>query len=148
VHSLTKSAIFFAVGHATQRAGTQVMDDIRGLLQASPTLGWGLVLGSVAILGMPPFGVFASEFLILTSAMRQLPWVAPILLLALAVAFAAVFARVQAMVFGESSLGPAGHAPALLPVFAHLGLALTLGLFVPPFLSQWYAQAAALIGGP
>jgi hydrogenase-4 component F len=32
VHSLTKSAIFFAVGHATQKAGTQVMDDIRGLV--------------------------------------------------------------------------------------------------------------------
>src|SRR5450755_2048949 len=30
VHSLTKSAIFFAVGHAAQKAGSQVMDDIRG----------------------------------------------------------------------------------------------------------------------
>ncbi|MEN6630535.1 MAG: hydrogenase 4 subunit F, partial [Sulfuricella sp.] len=31
VHSLTKSAIFFAVGHACQKAGTQIMEDIRGL---------------------------------------------------------------------------------------------------------------------
>jgi hydrogenase-4 component F len=147
VHSLTKSAIFFAVGHATQRAGSQVMDDIRGLLQASPTLGWGLTLGTLAILGLPPFGVFASEFLILTSAMRQLPWVTPVLLLALAVAFAAVFARVQSMVFGDSNLPALTHRPALLPVFAHLGLSLMLGLFVPPFLAQWYRQAAALIGG-
>src|SRR5208283_117518 len=103
VHSLTKSAIFFAVGHATQRAGSQVMDDIRGLLQASPTLGWGLAIGSLAILGMPPFGVFASEFLILTSAMRQLPWATPFLLLALGVAFAVVFSKVQPMVFGEAN---------------------------------------------
>jgi hydrogenase-4 component F len=147
VHSLTKSAIFFAVGHATQRAGSQAMDDIRGLLQASPTLGWGLTLGSLAILGLPPFGVFASEFLILTSAMRQMPWVTPVLLLALAVAFASVFARVQAMVFGDSNLPPLSHPPALIPVFAHLGLSLLLGLFVPPFLSQWYQQAALLIGG-
>ena len=36
VHSLVKSAIFFAVGHATQKAGTQVMDDIRGLLKREP----------------------------------------------------------------------------------------------------------------
>jgi len=147
VHSLTKSAIFFAVGHATQRAGSQIMDDIRGLLQASPTLGWGLAIGSLAILGMPPFGVFASEFLILTSAMRQLPWATPVLLLALAVAFASVFGRVQAMVFGDTNLPALGHRPALLPVFVHLGLTLMLGLFVPPFLSQWYRQAAALIGG-
>jgi len=149
VHSLTKSAIFFAVGHATQRAGSQIMDEIRGLLQASPTLGWGLMIGSLAILGMPPFGVFASEFLILTSAMRQLPWATPVLLLALGVAFAAVFARVQAMVFGEGGLPPLtspAHRPALLPVFLHLGLALMLGLFVPPVLQGWYHQAAALIG--
>jgi len=147
VHSLTKSAIFFAVGHATQRAGSQLMDDIRGLLQSSPTLGWGLVLGSLAILGLPPFGVFASEFLILTSAMRQLPWATPVLLLALGVAFAAVFGRVQAMVFGESTQPPLPHRPALVPVFVHLGLTLMLGIFVPPFLNEWYQQAAALIGG-
>ncbi len=147
VHSLTKSAIFFAVGHATQRAGSQVMDEIRGLLQASPTLGWGLTIGSLAILGMPPFGVFASEFLILTSAMRQLPWATPVLLLALAVAFAAVFGRVQAMVFGDSNLPAMAHRPALVPVFIHLGLTLMLGLYVPAFLSNWYRQAAALIGG-
>ncbi len=91
VHSLTKSAIFFAVGHATQKAGTQLMDDIRGLITVSPTIGWGLMLGSLAILGMPPFGVFASEFLILTTAMREQPWATPFLLLALGVAFAAVF---------------------------------------------------------
>src|SRR3954451_5199009 len=60
VHSLTKSAIFFAVGHATQKAGTQVMSEIRGLIKVSPTVGWGMMLGSLAILGMPPFGVFAS----------------------------------------------------------------------------------------
>ena len=72
MHSLTKSAIFFAVGHAAQKAGTQQMEDIRGLLQVSPTVGWGLVLGTFAILGMPPFGVFASEFLIITTAMHEL----------------------------------------------------------------------------
>jgi len=147
VHSLTKSAIFFAVGHATQRAGSQIMDDIRGLLQSSPPLGWGLAIGSFAILGLPPFGVFASEFLILTSAMRQLPWATPVLLLALGVAFASVFGRVQAMVFGESAHPPLPHRPALVPVFVHLGLTLMLGLFVPPFLEQWYREAAALIGG-
>ena len=93
VHSLTKSAIFFAVGHAAQKAGTQLIDDIRGLISVSPTIGWGLMLGTLAILGMPPFGVFASEFLILTTAMREQPWATPFLLLALGVAFAAVFSQ-------------------------------------------------------
>ncbi|HYM35495.1 MAG TPA: hydrogenase 4 subunit F [Steroidobacteraceae bacterium] len=147
VHSLTKSAIFFAVGHAAQKAGSQIMDNIRGLITLSPTVGWGLMLGSLAILGMPPFGVFASEFLILTTAMKEQPWATPILLLALGVAFAAIFGRVQPMVFGETSAKRLPHPPALLPVFAHLSLVLMLGLFIPPYLADWYRAAARLIGG-
>jgi len=147
VHSLTKSAIFFAVGHATQKAGTQVMSEIRGLIKVSPTVGWGMMLGSIAILGMPPFGVFASEFLILTTAMREQPWATPILLLALGVAFASVLGRVLPMVFGETSVRPLAHSPALVPVFVHLALGLMLGLYVPPYLVGWYTQAARMLGG-
>jgi len=147
VHSLTKSAIFFAVGHAAQKTGTQVMSDIRGLVTVSPTVGWGLMLGTLAILGLPPFGVFASEFLILTTAMREQPWAAPILLAALGIAFAAIFGRVQPMVFGETTAKRLPHPPALLPVFAHLGLVLMLGVYVPPYLADWYRAATALIGG-
>jgi hydrogenase-4 component F len=147
VHSLTKSAIFFAVGHAAQKSGTQIMDNIRGLITLSPTVGWGLMLGSLAILGMPPFGVFASEFLILTTAMQQQPWATPILLIALGVAFAAIFGRVQPMVFGETTAKRLPHPPALLPVFAHLALVLMLGLYIPSYLANWYRLAATLIAG-
>jgi hydrogenase-4 component F len=147
VHSLVKSAIFFTVGHATQKAGTQVMSEIRGLIKVNPTVGWGLMLGVMAILGMPPFGVFASEFLILTTAMREQPWAAPFLFLALGVAFASILARVLPMVFGDTTLKPLAHPPALLPVFVHLALALMLGLYIPPYLNGWYVQAAAMLGG-
>jgi hydrogenase-4 component F len=147
VHSLIKSAIFYTVGHATQKAGTQIMSDIRGLIKVNPNVGWGLMLGVMAILGMPPFGVFASEFLILTTAMREQPWATPFLFLALGVAFASVLVRVLPMVFGETSLKPLAHAPALLPVFVHLGLGLVLGLYIPPYLNTWYVQAARMLGG-
>jgi len=146
VHSLTKSAIFFAVGHAAQKARTQIMDEIHGLITLSPTVGWGLMVGTLAILGMPPFGVFASEFLVLITAMRDHPWATPILLLALGVAFGAIFTRVQSMVFGESKLERLPHSPALLPVFAHLALVLMLGLWIPPYLAEWYREAARFIG--
>jgi hydrogenase-4 component F len=146
MHSLTKSAIFFAVGHAVQKAGTQQMEHIRGLIQVSPAVGWGLILGTLAILGMPPFGVFASEFLIITTAMHNYPWATPILLAALGVAFAAIFGKVQPMVFGETEATRLPHSPALLPVFVHLLLVLILGLYMPPYLADWYRQAAALLG--
>ncbi len=146
VHSLTKSAIFFTVGHAAQKSGTQLMDGIRGLIKTSPTVGWGLALGTLAILGMPPFGVFTSEFMILTTAMHSYPWTMPFLLTALGVAFAAIFGRVQMMVFGETTGERLPHPPALIPVFIHLLLVLLLGLYIPPYLAEWYRQATALIG--
>jgi len=147
VHSLTKSAIFFTVGHAAQKAGSQRIDDIRGLLALNPTIGWGLMLGSLAILGLPPFGVFASEFLILTTAMKQQPWATPILLGALGIAFAAIFGRVQSMVLGQPAGRRLPHQPALLPVFAHLAIVLLLGLYIPPYLADWYRAAARMIVG-
>ena len=146
VHSLTKSAIFFAVGHAAQKSGTQLIEGIRGLIKTSPSIGWGLALGSLAILGMPPFGVFTSEFMILTTAMHTYPWTMPFLLIALGVAFAAIFGRVQMMVFGETTGERLPHPPALIPVFVHLILVLLLGLYIPPYLAAWYRQATALIG--
>ena len=146
VHSLTKSAIFFTVGHAAQKAGTQLTDEIRGLVTTNPLLGWGLVLGTLAILGMPPFGVFASEFLILVTAMGEQPWATPFLLAALGLAFASVFSKIQPMVFGETTAKRLPVRPAMLPVFVHLALVLMLGLWIPPFLADWYRQAARLIG--
>jgi hydrogenase-4 component F len=104
------------------------------------------MLGTAAILGMPPFGVFASEFLILTTAIAQQPWAAPVLLISLGVSFAAIFGKVQAMVFGDPTASRLPHRPALVPVFVHLALVLMLGLYVPPYLAEWYRRAAQLIG--
>jgi hydrogenase-4 component F len=150
VHSLTKSAIFFAVGHAAQKAGTQMMENIRGLIQINPTAGWTLLLGSIAILGVPPFGVFASEFLILTSAMKQQPWATPLLLISLGVAFAAVFSKVQPMVFGNTrdavGLKRLPFTPSQIPAILHIGIVLMLGLYIPGPLADWYRMAARLLG--
>ena len=145
-HSLTKSSIFFTAGDAAQTAGTQQMEEIRGLVRTSPALGWGLLLGSLAILGMPPFGVFASEFLILTTTMREHPWAAPVLLLVLALAFAGIFSKVQPMAFGENFAPQPPRPHALTPVYVHLALVLTLGIYIPPVLAAWYHAAAQLIG--
>jgi len=146
MHSLTKSAIFFSVGHATQKVGTQLIDDIRGLINVSPQVGWALMIGGLAILGMPPFGVFVSEFLILTQAMAHHPWTVPFLVLGLGIAFASIFRRLQLMVFGDSTARPLPYRPSIIPVLVHLGAVLLLGLYTPPFLAEWYRQAARLIG--
>src|SRR6185503_251628 len=86
MHSLTKSAIFFTVGHIAQVKGTQRIAEIRGLTESRPILGWGLVLGVVAIAGLPPLGIFMSEFLIVTSTFARAPILAIVLVLGLLLA--------------------------------------------------------------
>jgi len=49
-------------------------------------------------------------------------------------------------VFGESKGARLPYRPAMVLVFVHLGLVLMLGLWIPPFLADWYRQAARLIG--
>src|SRR6201982_58463 len=71
MHSLAKSGIFFAVGHISQAKGTQRIADMGGLTASHPVLGWGLIAGVAAIAGLPPFGVFTSEFLIISSTFSR-----------------------------------------------------------------------------
>src|SRR5208282_1974507 len=91
MHSLTKSAIFFAVGYVAQAKGTQRIAEIRGLTVSHPILGWGLLLGVVAIAGMPPLGIFMSEFLVISSTFARQPLLAIPLVTGLLIAFGALF---------------------------------------------------------
>lgn len=147
VHSLTKSAIFVTVGHAAQLAGTQSMEKIRGLIRTQPRIGWGLLIGTVAIAGFPPFGVFTSEFLVLVATMHSYPWLTPLLLVGVGVAFAGLFRHIQPMVYGEVPEGQLPVKANLWPVMIHLALVLWLGLAIPSFLANWFSQATILISG-
>jgi hydrogenase-4 component F len=147
VHSLTKSAIFVTVGHASQIAGTQLIEHIRGLIRTQPAVGWGLLVGTLAIAGFPPFGLFISEFLLLTATMKSAPWLALPLLSGLAIAFAGLFRHVQPMVFGGRPEGQVAIRASLAPVVVHLLIVLWLGLSIPLMLATWFDQATQLISG-
>ena len=146
MHSLTKSAIFFAVGHIAQIKGTQRIADIRGLTVTHPVLGWGLVLGVIAIAGMPPLGIFMSEFLIVTSTFAREPLLALALVLGLLVAFGALMLRLQGIAFGEPTGSAAPSKASYLPIFAHLTLVLAAGIYLPPMLVVWFQHVAQMLG--
>ncbi len=147
MHSLTKSAIFFAVGHIAQVKGTQKIADIRGLTESHPALGWGLVAGVVAIVGLPPLGVFMSEFLVVSSTFAQQPLLAIPLVFGLLVAFGAILLRLIGMAFGEATESKESAVKAsLVPLYAHLALVLLAGLYLPPHLVAWFQNVARLLG--
>ena len=145
MHSLTKSAIFFSVGHIAQAKGTQKLDELRGLTATHPVLGWALVIGVLAIAGMPPFGIFMSEFLVVTSTFAHLPWLAIPLCAGLLVAFGALLLRGQGVAFGEPLGSTARIEASYLPMFAHLTLVLVAGLYLPGPLVVWFQHVAELL---
>jgi hydrogenase-4 component F len=147
VHSLTKSAIFVTVGHAAHVAGTQNIEKIRGLIRTQPAVGWTFLLGTVAIAGFPPFGVFTSEFLLFSATMQSMPWLVIPLLVGLTVAFAGLFRHLQPMVFGEPPEGQTPVKANMLPVLLHLVLVLWLGIAIPDVLAHWLDQATIMVVG-
>jgi hydrogenase-4 component F len=146
LHSLTKSAIFFAVGHIAQAKGTQKIADMGGLTETNPVLGWGLVLGVVAIAGLPPLGIFMSEFLVVTSTFARQPLLAILLVFGLLVAFGALFLRLNSIAFGQPRGTNAKTTASYVPMFAHLALVLVAGVYLPPQMVSWFQNVAKLLG--
>ena len=146
MHSLTKSAIFFSVGHISQVKGTQKIADMGGLTVSNPVLGWGLVLGVVAIAGLPPLGIFMSEFLVVSSTFARQPWLAVILVFAILVALGGLFMRLNTVAFGEPR-GPSAKSKAsYVPMFAHLAIVFVAGIYIPPALVLGFENVARLLG--
>jgi hydrogenase-4 component F len=146
MHSLTKSAIFFALGHVAQAKGTQRISEIRGLTVSHPVLGWGLLLGVVAIAGMPPLGVFMSEFLVISSTFARYPLLAIPLVGGLLIALGALFLRLGEFAFGEPQGSAAPVEASYVPLFAHLTLVLIAGIYLPGPMVAWFQHVAGLLG--
>lgn len=146
MHSLTKSAIFYAVGHVAQIKGTQRIGEIRGLTQTHPALGWGLLVGVVAIAGLPPFGIFMSEFLTVSSTFASQPLLAIPLVLGLLIALGALLMHVTGIAFGEPTGNTRPIEASYLPMYAHLALVLCAGLYLPAPLVGWFQHIAEILG--
>jgi hydrogenase-4 component F len=146
LHSLTKSGIFFAVGDISQVKGTQKITDMGGLTSTNPILGWGLVFGVVAIAGLPPLGIFTSEFLVVSSTFARQPLLALPLVVGLLVSIGALFLQVNHIAFGKPRGVNHKAKGSYAPMFAHLGLVLVAGIYLPPQLVAWFEAVARLLG--
>jgi hydrogenase-4 component F len=146
MHSLTKSGIFFAVGHIAQIKGTQRIADIRGITETHPWLGWALVIGVVAIAGLPPFGIFMSEFLVVSSTFARQPLLAIALVFGILVAFGALLLRLGSLAFGEPTGSTAPAHASYVPMYVHFALVLAAGVYLPAPAVAWFQNVATLLG--
>jgi hydrogenase-4 component F len=151
-HAIAKAVLFLDSGNIALRYRTRDAAGVRGLLTAVPVTGGALLLGSLAVLGTPPFGLFLSEFTIVRAGFAQTSPVLPFLLLALlAVAFIA-FARTSAgMATGQEATPPDPYRGAgarlagFLPLAAGLAALLVLGLWIPAGLNSAILHSVAVI---
>ncbi len=146
MHSLIKSGIFFAVGHIAQVKGTQRIAAISGISVTHPVLAVLFSFGVIAIAGLPPFGMFTSEFMLVSSTFARQPALSIVLVAGLLIAFGALILRLQDIVFGEPT-GQAHPARAsYIPAYVHLTLVLIAGVWLPGPVVQWFRSVAMMLG--
>jgi hydrogenase-4 component F len=149
-HALSKSLLFIVSGNILLKNQTTEIQEVRGLLRAAPLTGSAFLVGTLALIGLPPFGLFLSEFIIFRAGLTGgHVWVAGAGIALLAIIFAGMLNSVNQMLYGPPpahlSHGDALRWP-LTPLIVNLLLLFILGLTVPPALVEILNQALKVLG--
>lgn len=150
-HGLAKLVLFLAAGQLQASHNSTAIAEVTGLLGRSRLLGGSLAVGVLAVLGLPPFAIFASELSIahsLTAA--HLAWVLGLALLFLLIAFAALATHTSRMLLGEPTAdAPAIAVPTAVAASLLVGVCgcLALGVTAGPLTGLLHRAAAALGAG-
>jgi hydrogenase-4 component F len=159
-HAIAKAVLFLSSGDIALRYKTREAAGVRGLLVAVPLTGGALLLGSFAVLGSPPFGLFLSELTIVRAGFAgSSPALSLLLLGLLAVAFIAFARTTTGMATGEQAggaeeVGSGEHGPypgraarlsAIAPVAFGLAALLVLGLWIPAGLNTAITHSIAVL---
>ncbi len=149
-HALAKSVLFLLAGRIRAAYDSAEIASVRGLLGALPRTGGGFLAAMLALVGLPPFGLFTSEVLIFGAGFREGPAAAAAVGLALLVlAFAGLLRATNAMLYGAPARTPereTGGWRAVVPVAVALGLLVLTGLAWPPGLAGALERIAAIVG--
>jgi hydrogenase-4 component F len=134
-HALAKSLLFIVSGNVLLKYHSAEISDVRGLLRAAPWTGGCFLAGTLALIGLPPFAPFISEFIIFRAGLESHPWTAGGGVILLVVVFGAMLASLNQMLYGEPPADlPRGDKLRLwlVPVGVNFALLLVLGLTLPP----------------
>ena len=152
-HSVAKAALFMMAGNLLFAYRTKTIARVSCAIRILPVSGFLWLAGLFAITGSPPFGTFASEFMVLKEAFgrgRGGAAAGLVALLALSIAFVGMSKAFLGMALGRAPEGQAAareRAPAYGPALALLLISLMLGLWIPRGWMDAIGQAARLLGG-
>ncbi len=143
-HSLGKALVFFVAGNVFLKYGTTKMHQVTGMLRSLPVSGPIFFVILLALLGLPPFGLFTTKFLMLSAGMETAPYVVGGVLVALSVIFFGFLRHAHAMLFGapdETVTTGEQNALTLWPVALLLCLFFVLSWYLPTPLSELVEMA-------
>jgi len=147
-HGLAKSVVFVLAGRIRAAYGTVELAGVRGLLRALPVTGRAFLVGVLALMGLPPFGLFTSEVMIFAAGFREgHAWAAAAGLVLVVVAFGGLLRAAHAMLFGSAPAvrrAPAGWIAAV-PMAAALAALVLTGVAWPPGLAAALELAARVV---
>ncbi|MGH3490016.1 MAG: proton-conducting transporter membrane subunit [Actinopolymorphaceae bacterium] len=158
-HGLGKAVLFLGSGRILQVTGTHLIDDVRGLATRQPLLAGSFGLGVLALLGLPPFSLFASGLGIARAGFATgLGWATTVVLVLVLVIGAAILAHTGRMLLGSppSDTGQPAVNPSLpaglpagtaVPLLAGLVACAALGVTLGP-LQDLLHTAATAVGTP
>jgi hydrogenase-4 component F len=149
-HTLAKATMFLLAGRILHRYRTAEIARVAGLLQAMPGTGWLFLAGGLALVGLPPFGLFVSEFALLRAGFAiGRPGLMGIVLVLLAVAGIGFVAHLNRMLYGAPPAGVASGEETrwrLVPLALCIAALVVLGLVVPPPVVSLLTQIADIVG--
>lgn len=156
-NGLTKGVLFLSAANIHRAFGSKTTDGVRGAFGRAPVSAALFLLGFFAITGSPPFGPFVSEFTIVSAAFSSGQYfVAAAFLTLLIVVFIGMGSTVLSVVQGEAAPVTEGGNFVIanerwltfMPGLVLILLVLTLGLYLPPPLSQLLHEASVWLEAP
>src|SRR5512135_737451 len=148
-HSLVKSMMFFLSGNILMKYRSRSLEVVKGLMQAAPVTSVFMLGGVFALVGVPPFNIFFSKFMIISAGIATGHiWLMVVCLLLLMIAFVALFKMLSTVVLGSKpdnvAKGDAGFT-ALAPIVILMVLILVLGVSMPGPLSTLLNGATSVV---
>jgi hydrogenase-4 component F len=148
-HSVAKSMMFLLAGRVLRRYGTAEIEGVSGLLRVMPWTGGFFAAGMLAVIGLPPFGMFVSEFALVRAGFAAgRPVLVALVLVLLAIGFVGVLVHLNRMLYGRPpaavTLGESGRW-ALVPLGGCLAALVVLGLTLPAAVDGLLARIVAIV---
>jgi hydrogenase-4 component F len=151
LHALLKASLFLAAGELVQQYGTRRLSRMRGALRDAPGAAGALGVGIILLGGLPPSGIFVTEFAIVVGGvLRGYALASALAALLLALSFVALAFHGAHILWGKPVPGITFHRPGRTAgVLLGLPLAIVavVGLWMPGLVQDLLAAVGAVLGG-